>query len=115
MRKDDAIRIRHMFEALNEALAFAEGKSRDDFMRDRMLVLSVVKCIEIIGEAASKITSETRTRHLDIPWVEIIAMRNRLIHVYYDIDIDRVWDTIVDDLPTLKKSLSQLTQFDGLK
>jgi uncharacterized protein with HEPN domain len=81
MRKDDAIRIRHMLDALDEALGFAEGKERDDLNQDRMLVLSVVKCIEIIGEAASKVTQETRTQHPEIPWNEIIAMRNRLIHV----------------------------------
>jgi uncharacterized protein with HEPN domain len=60
-----------------------------------------VRCIEIIGEAASQVTKETQHRLPDLPWPSMVAMRNRLIHAYFDIDLDRVWDTITDDLPPL--------------
>ena len=70
-----------------------------------MLVLSLVKCIEIIGEAASKVTKDSRDQFPEIPWAVIVAMRNRLIHAYYDVDLDRVWDTLSDDLPPLILSL----------
>jgi uncharacterized protein with HEPN domain len=77
-------------------------------------VLSIVKSIEIIGEAASTITKEFRKKHKKIPWANIIAMRNRLIHVYFDIDLDRVWDTVTDDLPpliaALEKTIPQKTE-----
>lgn len=101
MPKDDLIRLRHMIDAAKEALSFAKGKDRKDLYTDRMLALSIVKSIEIIGEAASTVTKEFRERCQEIPWANIIAMRNRLIHVYFDIDLDRVWDTITDDLPPL--------------
>jgi uncharacterized protein with HEPN domain len=101
MRRDDAIRVRHMLDAARDALSFVEGKTRDQLSSDRMLTLSLIKSIEIIGEAASTVTSETRDQFSEVPWRDIVAMRNRLIHVYFDIDLDRVWDTITDDLPGL--------------
>ena len=112
MRSDDLIRIRHMLDAAKEALSFAKIKSRADFDSDRMLVLSIVKSVEIVGEAASKVTQETREMYSELPWANIIAMRNRLIHVYFDIDLDRVWDTVTDDLPPLIASLEKVIPQD---
>jgi uncharacterized protein with HEPN domain len=108
MRKDDAIRLRHMLEAARETLSFAKDKSRSSLTTDRMLVLSLIKSIEIIGEAASTVTPEFRDLHSELPWRDIVAMRNRLIHVYFDIDLDRVWDTIIDDLPHLISTLENV-------
>jgi uncharacterized protein with HEPN domain len=97
-----------MLDAAKEALSFAKNKTRSDLDSDRMLVLSIVKSVEIIGEAASKVTQETREIYTELPWANIIAMRNRLIHVYFDIDLDRVWDTVTDDLPPLIASLEKV-------
>jgi uncharacterized protein with HEPN domain len=108
MRKDDIIRIRHMLDSARDALSFTENKTRDDLEKNRMLTLSIVKSIEIIGEAATKITKETKEKYPEMPWVNIIAMRNRLIHVYFDIDLDRVWDTVTDDLPPLIAKLEKI-------
>jgi uncharacterized protein with HEPN domain len=108
MRGDDLIRIHHMLDAAKEALSFARNKTRGDLDSERMLVLSILKAIEIIGEAASKVTQETREAYTELPWANIIAMRNRLIHVYFDIDLDRVWDTVTDDLPPLIVSLGKI-------
>jgi uncharacterized protein with HEPN domain len=108
MRRNDLVRVRHMLDAAKEALFFAKNRSRGDLDSDRMLVLSIVKSIEIMGEAASKVTPGTRETFPDLPWANIIAMRNRLIHVYFDIDHDRVWDTVTDDLPPLIGSLEKI-------
>ena len=97
-----------MLDASREAVAFTSGCTRASLDGNRMLCLSLVRCIEIVGEAASKITSGTRERYSNIPWPEIVAMRNRLIHAYFDIDLDRVWDTVNDDLPPLMLQLEQL-------
>ena len=70
MHRDDLIRMRHMLDAAKEALSFAKNKSRGDLDSDRMLVLSIVKSIEIIGEAASKVTQETRETYTELPWGE---------------------------------------------
>ena len=108
MNKDDLIRVRHMLDAAREALSFAKNKKRKDLDSDRMLALSLVKEIEIVGEAAANITKETKDKYLEIPWPNIVAMRNRLIHAYFDIDYDRVWDTVSDDLPNLISTLVRI-------
>lgn len=106
MYKDDLTRFRHMLDAAKEAISFIKGKKRSDLDTGRMLVLSLVKSIEIMGEAASKVTKESRDSH----WLNIIGMRNRLIHAYFDIDLDRVWDTITDDLPPVIAALKKIVQ-----
>jgi uncharacterized protein with HEPN domain len=108
MRNDDLIRIRHMLDSAREAISFIKGKRRKDLDNDRMLVLSLIKSIEIMGEAASKVTKESRDTYPGIPWLNIIAMRNRLIHGYFDIDLDRVWDTVTDDLPPVIAVLEKI-------
>jgi len=108
MLRADQHRIRHMLGAAQEAVAFAAGKTRADLDGDRVLSLALVKCIEIVGEAASAVSQESRDQHPEIPWRSIVAMRNRLIHGYFAIDLDRVWDTITDDLPPLVAALQAI-------
>lgn len=108
MRRDDRIRLQHVLDAAREALSFSEGHKREDLDDNRMLALSVVKCIEIVGEAASRISQETQQEAPQIPWPDIISMRNRLIHAYFDIDLDRVWDTVESDLPVLIAQVEDL-------
>ena len=108
MRKDDLIRIQHMLDATREAISFAQRRTRRDLDSDRMLTLSLMKAIEIIGEAASKASKDCRERFTEIPWSNIVGMRNRLIHVYFDINLDRLWDTVTDDLPPLLASLERI-------
>lgn len=112
MYKDDSTRIMHMIDSANEALTFIKGKERKDLDKNRMLVLSLVKSIEIIGEAASKISEEFKSKYPDIPWRDIVGMRNRLIHVYFDIDYDIVWKTVNDELPLLIQELSKVFSKD---
>ncbi len=108
MPKDDIVRLRHVLDAAKEALSFTIGKSRADLNMDRMLVLSLVKEIEIIGEAAGKISGETRSKYKTIPWIDMIDMRNHLIHIYFEIDLDILWDTVVKDLLPLVEELEKI-------
>jgi uncharacterized protein with HEPN domain len=101
MHKDDAIRLRHMLDAGREALSFVAGKPRAELDHNRMLALSLVKSIEIIGEAASRVSHDCRAQCNEIPWPDIVAMRNRLIHAYFDINLDIVWHTVTEELPSL--------------
>ena len=94
MRKDDEIRCRHMLDAATEAVSFAQSRERDDLEYDRQLVLALIKNIEIVGEAASRVSEPTRRRLSKIPWERIVAMRNRLVHGYFDINIDVAWQTV---------------------
>ncbi|MCL4490394.1 MAG: DUF86 domain-containing protein [Nitrospirae bacterium] len=97
-----------MFDAAKEAVLFSEGKTRRSLNSDRKLVLALTKSIEIIGEAASKITPESCDSLPQIPWATIIGMRNRLIHAYYDINLDILWKTVKKDLPPLITELQKI-------
>ena len=108
MHAGDDVRLHHMLDAANEAITFAAGRARADLDIDRMLVHALVRCIEIIGEAASQVTVPYRELHPELPWAAIVGMRNRLVHAYFDVDLDRVWDTVQQDLPDLVRNLEPL-------
>jgi uncharacterized protein with HEPN domain len=108
MNNDDRIRLRHMLDAAQEAAAFARDEPRESLDTDRKLVLALVKGIEIIGEAASRVSEECQRKYPQIPWPQIIGMRNRLIHAYFDIDVETVWKTVKDDLPPLIAELEKI-------
>jgi len=103
--KSDIIRLRHMLEAADKAKAFTDGKARQDLDRDEKLALALVRLIEIIGEAAAKVSVYVQGRHTSIPWKEIVGTRNRLIHGYEDVDYDIVWSIVVEDLSDLSREL----------
>jgi uncharacterized protein with HEPN domain len=90
-----------MLEAAQEALALARGRPRADLDADRGLLLALVKCVEIVGEAAANVSPPARERLSDVPWRAIINMRHRLVHGYFDINRDIVWQTLQEDLPAL--------------
>ena len=97
----DVNRIRHMVDAAREALTFASGRTRADLDVNRMLMRALVKDIEIVGEAASKLSGATRSLLPEVPWEDIVTMRHRLIHTYFDVNLDIVWTTVQSDLPEL--------------
>ena len=104
----DHNRLRHMIEAAREAAGYVEGLPREEFDSKRPLQHSVVRCIEIIGEAASRLSTELREANPDIPWQDMIAMRNRLIHAYFDLDLDLIWETARQELPGIIPRLEAL-------
>ncbi len=108
MQNPDLVRLRHMLDAAHEACSFVLGKAQNDLVIDRMLLLSVVKDIEIIGEAANKVSTAVKLAHPDIPWQIIADMRNRLIHAYFDINTMIVWNTVMIDLPPLISALETI-------
>ena len=108
MRKDDRVRLQHMLDAANEALTIVHGRYRADLDNDRMLVLSLIREVEIIGEAATKVSRETRLESSGIPWQDITGMRNRLIRAYFDLDLDTLKSTVTRDLPVLKVELQKI-------
>jgi uncharacterized protein with HEPN domain len=101
MERNDLIRIRHMLDAAREAVGFVEGKTRKDLDEDRKLNLSLVRLVEIIGEAAGKVTAAGTKQCPEVPWTLIVGMRNRLAHGYDDIDLDIVWHVVSVELPPL--------------
>lgn len=107
-RYDDSDRLRHMFDCARTAVEFCAGKTRGDLDGDNMLVLALARLLEIIGEAATRVSPEFRDQHLAIEWQSIIAARNRLIHGYADVDLDIVWNIVTEDLPRLIANLEKL-------
>lgn len=105
---DDETRFRHMLESSRDAIKFIEGKDRSELSHDRVLVLALIKCIEIVGEAAARVSPEGRKSLPGIPWLDVVGMRNRLIHGYYDVDFSQVWLTVTEDLPSLIAELEKV-------
>ncbi len=95
----------HIFEAIGAIERFTKGKTKKEFLDDEMLSSAVIKKFEIIGEACSRLSTEFQADHLNIPWREIIGMRNILIHDYFGTDLEGIWNSIEADLPKLKERL----------
>lgn len=83
------------------------GFERTDLSTNTMLAMALTRCLEIPGEAASKMSTETSVRFPEIPFPKMVSMRNRLIHAYFDVDLDIVWTTVREDLPGLLPALDQ--------
>jgi len=105
MRRDDQVRLQHMLDAASEAVGFTRDRTREDLETDRMLVLSLVKEVEIVGEAAHQVSEATREQLPAIPWADIVGMRNRLVHAYFDLNLEVLWRTVRHDLPPLIAAL----------
>ena len=112
MQRDDRIRLQHMLDGARETLLFADGRRREELDEDRLLVLGLVKAIEIIGEAAYQVSESTRADVPGVPWEDIIGMRHRLVHAYFDINLDVLWRTVLDDLPPLIAPLQSVLAKD---
>ena len=99
------IRLRHMLDDAREAVAMVRGRTRRELDTDRQLNLSLVRLLEIVGEAAGRLPAEERVRHPGIAWAEIVGLRNRLIHGYDSVDYDILWQIVSNDLPPLIAAL----------
>ncbi len=108
MLHEDRVRILHMLDAGDAVAQFTAGRSLDDLARDRMLLFAWVHAIEVLGEAASKLSPDARAAAPQVPWAAIVSMRNRLIHGYFDIDPIIVWRTVTVEIPALVPRLRAL-------
>lgn len=108
MPESDGARIRHMLDAAREAIGFVRGRTRRELEEDRLLSLAIVRLLEIVGEAAGRVSEQTRRLNATIPWPKIAGMRNHLIHGYDAIDYDVVWEVLGRDLPALVAELERI-------
>jgi len=107
-RPDDPTHVRHMLEAARKIQTFSTGRTKQDLEAEELLALGLVRLLEIIGEAATRVTDNTRKDNAAVPWAQVIGMRNRLIHGYDVIDLDILWRTITDDVPALVCALEKI-------
>ncbi|MFW6118912.1 MAG: DUF86 domain-containing protein [Planctomycetota bacterium] len=112
-RHEDTVRLRHMLEHAREAVELTEGKSRADLDSDRTLELALTRLVEIVGEAAARVTPQTQERCQQVPWPDIVGLRNRLVHGYDSVDLDILWAIIRDDLPPLIATLEDVLDEEG--
>jgi uncharacterized protein with HEPN domain len=113
-RKDDFVRLYHMYQSAREAAGYVRGRTRQDLEKDRPLTHSLVQCLEIIGEAANSVSPAFRDKNPQIVWIDMIGMRNRLIHAYFDVDLDLVWKTVNEELPSLVAALEPILAAEGM-
>jgi uncharacterized protein with HEPN domain len=106
--------LQHVLDALNSALRLVQDRQRRDLDSDDMLFLALTRAIEIAGEAASRVFAETREALPDLPWTMMIAMCNRLVHAYFDVDRDILWTTVtVAAEPVVEKLKTLLDETPG--
>lgn len=114
MSQADINRIKHMLDAALEAQEFMQDVTFDELVEDRKTSQTVIRSLEVICQAASKISKELRQDYSEIPWKDIIGMRNWLIHAYFDIDYEHIWNTVHQDLPVLIEKIQKILKGEDL-
>ena len=108
--KSDRVRLGHILDAARKAVGFVEGRSRRELDTDSMLALALVRLLEVIGEAARAVSPEFCASHPIVPWKKMCGMRDRLVHGYFDVNLDVVWETVTKDLPPLIAAVEPIAQ-----
>jgi len=108
MRPEDRIRITHMRDACESIGRFIEDKTSVDLADDQMLQFALVRAIEIIGEAAGRVSEDVQKAAPEIPWREAVGIRNRLVHAYFNLDLVILWQTAAESVPELQVQLDHL-------
>lgn len=103
-RHDDEVRLRHMLDHAVEAVELARDRTREDLGRERMLNVPPTRPIEVMGEAAARVSADGRERTPKIPWTEIVSLRNRIVHGYDNVNFDILWTIVKHDLSPLIES-----------
>jgi uncharacterized protein with HEPN domain len=107
-RFDDTARLGHIYDAICAIETYVNGVEKTAFLNNNMMQDAVMRQIEIIGEAAGRISDELQEKHPGLPWLEMRAIRNKIVHDYLEINTDIIWDTVHNDLPTLKVQVRKL-------
>jgi uncharacterized protein with HEPN domain len=105
MPPEDTIRLRHMLEAAESAVRLCEGFDAAQFESDERTWRAVLNCVQVLGEAANHLSEATKQEIAELPWRDIIRMRHRLVHVYFDVNLELLWIVVERDLPPLIETL----------
>ena len=105
MKKDPIIFIKHISENIKSIENFSKGLSKANFLKDELKQNAIIRKLEVIGEATKNIPSSFRNKHPSVEWSKIAGLRDKLIHHYFGINLERVWTIIRRDLPKLKDDI----------
>lgn len=108
MSKTDLVYLKHVLDAIDQIEVYLEGVSTEDFFGAKLTQDGVIRQLEIIGEACKQISEPTKRAYPHVSWMQIISLRNRLIHAYFSINLQTVWEIAEIDLPLLKAEISQI-------
>lgn len=109
MKREFIDYVQDIIDAIDKIEEFTQGITLEQFSKDDKTLFATVRAFEIIGEATSKLPSEVRSHH-DIPWQDVIGIRNKLMHEYFGVDVEVVWKTIKEDLPKLRPVIIQILE-----
>ena len=113
MKKDDTIYLRHILDAINTVEEYLHGIDEVKFGATRLLQDGAIRQIEIIGEAVQHVSKDLRKTYHEVPWQDIAGMRDKLIHDYFGVDLEKVWLTTQEDLPPLKEKILEILKDYG--
>ncbi|MFO8077867.1 MAG: DUF86 domain-containing protein [Thermoplasmatota archaeon] len=110
MSKNDVVYLHHMLDSMVKIKDFTDNVGESEFENSELIQSAVIRQIEIIGEATKQISQSVKRKYPHIPWRDIAGMRDKLIHGYFGVDIDAVWDTIQLDIPVLEKDIKRILE-----
>ena len=108
MKKDDSVYLHHIIDAFVLIERYVDNVSHEEFLRNRLLQDGVIRQLEVMGEAARNLSEDLRSERPQIPWRQMIGLRNRMIHAYFNVDLQIIWEIVQGDIPDLKQKMKQI-------